>query len=98
MVRFATRRCGQAAATNGLSKHERKTPSQAVAAPPKPEEVPALLEKLVADWKENFEVATVKQPLERVREIAAFHAGFLRIHPFLDGNGRVLQRALCITK
>ena len=71
-----------------------KAPEQAVKKPPKSDEVPALLDVLCKNWRENFEGLLQSKPNEKLRSIAAFHAQFLRIHPFLDGNGRVARYVL----
>lgn len=73
--------------------------SQAIATPPSPEEVPKLLEELLEEWKRDFGKLKSEQPAKKVEAIASFHANFLRIHPFLDGNGRVarfLLMQLCL--
>ena len=49
--------------------------------PPKPEEVPKNLEKLVKWYKSN-------KSLHPVLLAAHVHSEFERIHPFRDGNGR----------
>jgi Fic family protein len=57
------------------------SPRGAAYVPPPPEEVPALLEDLVAFAN--------RDDLPAVAQAAIVHAQFETIHPFADGNGRV---------
>lgn len=66
-------------------------PNKAVVLPPDANDVPRLLLALCGDWQANFPTLKDANDEVRLRAIAAFHAGFLRIHPFLDGNGRVAR-------
>ena len=50
--------------------------------PPEAMHVPGLMEKFI-QWYENE--ASVLHPVERA---ARLHADFVKIHPFVDGNGR----------
>ena len=57
---------------------------EAVYWPPKPEEVPALMEQYLQTV--NFEAKDLSTLMQKVAES---HVKFERIHPFKDGNGRV---------
>ena len=58
-----------------------------------PESVPALTHDLLDWWRSNFQKTIYANENAKIQLIAEFHAKFLAIHPFLDGNGRV-SRAL----
>jgi len=62
----------------GGSQH---SPRGALYVPPPPEEVPALLEDLLAFAN--------RDDVEPVTQAAIAHAQFESIHPFTDGNGRI---------
>ena len=53
----------------------------AIYLPPPPDKVPGLIKKLINRTKFSRESSYIKT--------AIFHFGFEKIHPFLDGNGRV---------
>lgn len=59
-----------------------------------PVEVPDLLKALLQRWNDRYEKLTTEDEISRIRAIAEFHAEFLRIHPFMDGNGRVAREVL----
>lgn len=61
---------------------------------PTPAEVPDLLKALLARWNQSYEKLTTEDEESRIRAIAEFHAQFLHIHPFADGNGRVARAVL----
>lgn len=62
----------------GGSQH---SPRGALYVPPPPEEVPALLDDLIA--------FSNRDDVEPVTQAAIAHAQFESIHPFTDGNGRI---------
>jgi fido (protein-threonine AMPylation protein) len=68
-----------------------KPSSKAVAVPPDAKDISRLLTALCEDWQANFPTLKSASDEVRLRAIASFHANFLRIHPFLDGNGRVAR-------
>jgi fido (protein-threonine AMPylation protein) len=59
--------------------------------PPKPEDVPKLIETLLQSWTSGYEGALGANQVGKIRHIVRFHHEFLRIHPFLDGNGRLAR-------
>ena len=68
------------------------TPATATYIPPEPERVPGnMLEQLLAQWRESFPGTAAKTTPEKISAIARFHYQFLKIHPFLDGNGRIAR-------
>jgi len=60
--------------------------------PPAPEQVADLLAALCEEWRKNF--GSLRNQTLKLQAIAMFHAKFLLIHPFLDGNGRVARAIL----
>jgi Fic family protein len=62
----------------GGSQH---SPRNALYVPPPPEDVPALLDDLVA--------FSNRDDVEPITQAAVAHAQFESIHPFTDGNGRI---------
>jgi Fic family protein len=55
--------------------------------PPRPEKVESSLIELCGEWRQSF--GALRNQSLKLEAIAGFHANFLVIHPFLDGNGRV---------
>lgn len=65
------------------------TPEEARFTPPPPEDVPGMLDRLVEQWRSQYADVSAGPELGRIEALSRFHHGFLTIHPFLDGNGRV---------
>lgn len=59
-----------------------------------PQEVPIKLDALCVEWRSSFHKLARKSVDERLAALADFHARFLVIHPFLDGNGPVAKALL----
>jgi fido (protein-threonine AMPylation protein) len=70
------------------------TPEHARYIPPKPKELPDLVNTLLQSWREGYESALASGKPEKLKRIVSFHYEFLRIHPFLDGNGRLARLIL----
>jgi len=63
--------------------------------PPDPELVPTLTEELLSSWRTNYErLERMDNQQEIISNIARFHHQFLKIHPFIDGNGRLARLLL----
>ena len=62
--------------------------------PPAVDEVPALLEDLCSEWRQDVSSLARRSVNDRVAAVAKFHARFLVIHPFFDGNGRTARTIL----
>ena len=62
--------------------------------PPRPEEVPALIEGVLADWRDRYDDLLELPEEQRFDAIVEFHSALLAIHPFLDGNGRLARLIL----
>lgn len=62
------------------------------AQPPAPEEVMPGLQELCKSWSEEFPNLRTKD--QKLLAVAKFHASFLLLHPFLDGNGRAARSIL----
>lgn len=54
--------------------------------PPPPDEVKTGLQALCSQWVEAFPNLRTRD--QKLTAVAKFHADFLLLHPFLDGNGR----------
>jgi Fic family protein len=53
--------------------------------PPQPSEVPIQMEQLIQKYHGPW------QPLHPLEKAALLHCEFVRIHPFVDGNGRTAR-------
>lgn len=67
------------------------SPESASFVPPAPAEVPELVDKLLTQWRDEYVHVKTEDEGTKVKSIVAFHYEFLRIHPYLDGNGRVAR-------
>jgi fido (protein-threonine AMPylation protein) len=70
------------------------TPDKARYTPPPPEKIVALLEDLLGRWRAGYKNVSGADENLRIEALTSFHHGFLNIHPFLDGNGRVARALL----
>lgn len=53
------------------------------------EEIVVRLSDLCKNWRDGYQALSRTPKSIRLEALAKFHAEFLRIHPFQDGNGRV---------
>jgi fido (protein-threonine AMPylation protein) len=60
--------------------------------PPPAEEVEGLLAALCDEWNAGYH--GLRSHVSKLQSVATFHARFLLVHPFLDGNGRVARAIL----
>ena len=92
--------CGQPAARPGVPRGEGhnvviqdRLGRVVFAPPPGGDDIPAMLEELIAWTADRCNAAKGKEPLERYRFISAVsgvaHLRFESVHPFNDGNGRI---------
>lgn len=56
-----------------------------------PEQINRELNKLLEWWRDEYMNVVYSEPQSKILAIAKFHEQFLSIHPFLDGNGRVIR-------
>ena len=59
--------------------------------PVEPTKIPDLMHDLVAWWRSSYEKVIYGDEAAQLDVATEFHARFLEIHPFLDGNGRVAR-------
>lgn len=59
--------------------------------PPSPELIGRQVNELLSWWREKYMDVCYAKADVKIAAIAEFHARFLSIHPFLDGNGRVVR-------
>ena len=62
--------------------------------PPEPDLVYKMVEKLLSDWNNQYDVYLNSDAKTKINALVEFHFDFLKIHPFLDGNGRVARYIL----
>ncbi|MBQ9955328.1 MAG: Fic family protein, partial [Eggerthellaceae bacterium] len=94
---------GRSGMRNIVVGEYRKTPMSVVSGPigkerihfqaPDAQEVPALMEGLIA-WIEAPVYSDEKKMLEPLVAAGVAHLGFLTVHPFEDGNGRIARALL----
>lgn len=61
---------------------------------PEPNLVVGLIEKLLDNWKTEYDFNIKADSNTKINALVNFHFEFLKIHPFLDGNGRVARYIL----
>ena len=66
-------------------------PDKALYTPPPPEKVMNLTEELLSEWRSNYKSVLKSSNDNKIEAITKFHGGFLTIHPFMDGNGRMAR-------
>ncbi len=66
-------------------------PENARYIPPKPEAIPSLVDALLMNWREKYEDTLRANRDAKIGRIVFFHFEFLKIHPFVDGNGRIAR-------
>ncbi len=64
--------------------------------PPEPEEIQDLLETLLEEWNNNYSVLLTSDRTQILKAITSFHHELVRIHPFVDGNGRLARYILML--
>jgi len=62
--------------------------------PPPAPEIGKSLRKLLADWTRRYPELVGTSEEAKLEVIARFHHNFSSIHPFLDGNGRLIRLLL----
>jgi fido (protein-threonine AMPylation protein) len=62
--------------------------------PPPPEELISLTNSWIEWWKEEHPCLRSRSKDDVIAALAEFHHRFLRIHPFLDANGRLARTLL----
>ncbi len=70
------------------------SPKNARFVAPEPNKVPELIDALLKSWRECYDKLLESSKTEIISSIVRFHHEFLRIHPFLDGNGRLARLLL----
>ena len=59
--------------------------------PVEPGRIPDLMHDLLDWWRTTYERTVYGEETDQLDAATQFHAKFLEIHPFLDGNGRVAR-------
>jgi fido (protein-threonine AMPylation protein) len=67
------------------------TPETASFTPPSPELIPLMVNGLVEHWTSQYPQISEGSRESKIDSIARFHHGFLSMHPFQDGNGRIAR-------
>ena len=62
--------------------------------PPEPDLVIQLVETLLDNWRKEYEFNKNADSNTKINALVNFHFAFLKIHPFIDGNGRVARYIL----
>lgn len=71
-----------------------ETPEVAIFKPMQHSEVHKYISILLASWSQNYALLIAASFNDKLLSITSFHYEFLKIHPFLDGNGRVARALL----
>ncbi len=82
---------GRFRAVNVWIGPQASTAETATFVPIPPEEVPIRLTELLQWWRDRHRVLVGAGRYEILVSLAEFHHGFLKIHPFLDANGRLAR-------
>lgn len=69
-------------------------PDKPIFVPPSAEELPARIDDYIRWWRMTYPGLLSANRESVIDELAKLHHGFLSIHPFLDGNGRVARALL----
>ncbi len=67
------------------------SPDNADYIPPPAENIPSLINDLLNWWRKKYMDILYADSDVKIAAIAEFHEKFLSIHPFLDGNGRLVR-------
>jgi fido (protein-threonine AMPylation protein) len=62
--------------------------------PPAPSEIPQLISDWAAGWRDGYESVLAGSSEDKLDALVRFYYGFLAIHPFPDGNGRLARLLL----
>jgi fido (protein-threonine AMPylation protein) len=68
------------------------TPENATYIPPDPQYVPSMIEELLKNWRDEYpELERESDRKKIISKISEFHHQLLKIHPYMDGNGRLAR-------